>query len=178
MSVEIVPIERRHLAGFREVLDGVARERRWLAFLEAPPPDRVRSFVLNGLRNGMTQFVAVDDGRVVGWCDVNPKTHAALRHSGVLGMGVAASHRGQGVGSALLLATLEAATARGIMRVELVVRADNAAAIRLYERNGFELEGRLRNYLVVDGQAYDALQMARLAGQVSGDRTTQRGNHA
>ena len=178
MSVEVVPIERRHIAGFREVLDGVARERRWLAFLEAPPPDRVRGFVLNGLRNGMTQFVAVDDGRVVGWCDVNPKTHAALRHSGVLGMGVAASHRGQGVGSALLLATLEAATARGIMRVELVVRADNAAAIRLYERNGFELEGRLRNYLVVDGQAYDALQMARLAGQVSGDRTTQRGNHA
>ena len=178
MSVEIVPIERRHIAGFREVLDGVARERRWLAFLEAPAPDRVRSFVLNGLRNGMTQFVAVDDGRVVGWCDVNPKTHEALRHSGVLGMGVAASHRGQGVGSALLRATLEAAAARGIKRVELVVRADNAAAIRLYEKYGFELEGRLRDYMIVDGRAYDALQMARLAGQESGDRRTQRGNQA
>ena len=161
MAVEIVPIERRHIAGFGEVLDGVARERRWLAFHEAPPPDRVRSFVLNGLRNGMTQFVAVDEGHVVGWCDVNPKTHAALRHSGVLGMGVAASYRGQGVGSALLLATLEAASARGITRVELVVRADNAAAIRLYERNGFELEGRLRDYMIVDGVAHDALAMAR-----------------
>lgn len=161
MSVEIVPIERRHIAGFREVLDGVARERRWIAFLEAPSPDRVRSFVLNGLRNGMTQFVAVDDGRVVGWCDVNPKTHETLRHSGVLGMGVAASHRGQGVGSALLRATLEAASARGITRVELIVRADNAAAIRLYEKYGFELEGRLRDYMIVDGVAHDALAMAR-----------------
>jgi ribosomal protein S18 acetylase RimI-like enzyme len=160
MAVEIVPIERRHIAGFREVLDGVARERRWLAFLEAPPPDRVRSFVVNGLRNGMTQFVAVDDGRVVGWCDVNPKTHATLRHSGVLGMGVAASHRSQGVGAALLRATLEAASARGITRVELVVRADNAAAIALYERYGFELEGRLRDYMIVDGAAHDALAMA------------------
>jgi ribosomal protein S18 acetylase RimI-like enzyme len=160
MSVEIVPIERRHIAGFRELLDGVAGERRWLAYLEAPPADRVRSFVLNGLRNGMAQFVAVDGGRVVGWCDVNPKTHATLRHSGVLGMGVAASHRGQGVGSALLRATLAAASARGIRRIELVVRADNAAAIKLYERHGFELEGRLRDYMIVDGTAHDALAMA------------------
>ena len=162
MSVEIVPIERRHIAGFREVLDGVARERRWLALLEAPPLSRVRRYVQNGLRNGMAQFVAVDDRRVVGWCDVSPKTHATLRHSGVLGMGVAASHRGQGVGSALLRATLEAALARGITRIELIVRADNLAATKLYERHGFELEGRLRDYLVVDGQGYDALQMARL----------------
>ena len=160
MAVEIVPIERRHIAGFRDVLDGVARERRWLAFLEAPPLPRIRSFVLNGLRTGMTQFVAVDDGRVVGWCDVNPKTHETLRHSGVLGMGVAASHRGQGLGAALLRATIEAASARGIRRVELVVRADNAAAIALYERHGFELEGRLRDYMIVDGVAHDALAMA------------------
>jgi len=160
MSVEIVPIERKHIAGFREVLDGVARERRWLAYLEAPPLPRVRSFVLNGLRNGMTQFVALDGGRVVGWCDVNPKTHATLRHGGVLGMGVAASHRGRGVGSALIQTTLAAATARGIRRVELIVRADNAAAIALYERHGFELEGRLRDYLIVDGASHDALAMA------------------
>ena len=178
MSVEIVPIERRHITGFREVLDGVARERRWLALLEAPLLPRVRGFVLNGLRNGMTQFVAVDQGRVVGWCDVNPKTHETLRHSGVLGMGVAASHRGQGLGSALLRATLEAASARGIKRVELVVRTDNAAAIRLYEKSGFECEGRLRDYMIVDGRAYDALQMARLAGHESGDPMTHRGNHA
>jgi ribosomal protein S18 acetylase RimI-like enzyme len=161
MGIEIIPIERRHIAGLHEVIDGVARERCWLAFLEAPPVARIRRFVLDGLRNGMTQFVAVDDGRVVGWCDVNPKTHTTLRHSGVLGMGVAASHRGRGIGAALLRATLDAATANGIGRVELVVRADNAAAIALYERHGFELEGRLRDYLLVDGVAYDALAMAR-----------------
>jgi RimJ/RimL family protein N-acetyltransferase len=160
MSVEIVPIERRHVAGFRELLDEVARERRWLAFTEAPPLPRVRRFVRNGLLNGMTHLLAIDDGRVVGWCDINPKTHELLRHSGVLGMGVARSHRGRGVGSALLRATLAAATAKGLRRIELVVRADNAVAIALYERFGFELEGRLRDYLFVDDIAYDALQMA------------------
>lgn len=162
MSVEIVPIARQHVAGFREVLDGVARERRYLAFLEAPPPGRVRSFVLSHLRNGTPHFVAVEDGRVVGWCDVTPKTHETLRHSGVLGMGVAASHRGHGVGAALLRSTIDRAFAHGLTRVELVVREDNLPAVALYRRHGFELEGRLRRYLIVDGAAHDALQMARL----------------
>jgi putative acetyltransferase len=78
-------------------------------------------------------------------------------------MGVAASHRGIGVGAALLRATLDGAFARGLTRIELVVRADNEPAIGLYRRHGFELEGQLRRYIVVDGTAYDALQMARLA---------------
>ena len=162
MNWQVVPIERRHIAGFREVLDGVARERRYLAFLEAPPLARMRRFVLDGLSCGIAQYVAVDGERVVGWCDVTRRAHATLRHCGVLGMGVAATHRGRGIGAALLGATLERCAACGITRVELVVRADNAAAIALYRRHGFELEGRLRGYLIVDDQPQDALQMARL----------------
>jgi ribosomal protein S18 acetylase RimI-like enzyme len=162
MGVQIVPMQRGHIAGFREVLDAVARERRWIAMLEAPPLARVRRFVLGNLKVGAPQFIAVDDGRVVGWCDVTPKTHETLRHSGVLGMGVAATHRGRGVGTALLRATIEAAVAGGLTRIELVVRVDNGPAIGLYRRHGFEAEGILRHYLVVDGAAYDAMQMARL----------------
>lgn len=124
---------------------------------------RMRRFVLDGLRTGISQYVAVDADRVVGWCDVVPKSHETLRHSGTLGMGVAASHRGIGVGAALLGVTLEGALARGLTRIELVVRADNEPAIALYRRHGFEFEGRLRRYIVVDGTAHDALQMARFA---------------
>ncbi len=162
MTVEIVPIERRHIAGFREVLDEVARERRWIAFLEAPPLDRVRRLVLGNLRGGAVQYVAVDGDRVVGWCDVTPKSRETTRHSGTLGMGLALSHRGRGLGNSLLATTLDAAFSRGLTRIELVVRADNVGAIALYRRHAFELEGRLRRYMIVDGQAYDALQMARL----------------
>ena len=162
MTFQIVPIERHHIAGFRDVLDCVARERRYLAFLEAPPMARVRRFVLDGLRAGIAQFVAVDGDRVVGWCDATPKTHETLRHCGMLGMGVAAPHRGMGIGTALLQTTVDAALARGLTRIELIVRADNEAAIALYRRHDFELEGRLRRYMIVDGIAYDALEMARL----------------
>lgn len=159
---QVVPTERRHIAGFRDVLDSVARERRYLAFLEAPSAAQMRRFVLNNLRNGYPQFVAVEDDRVLGWCDIVPKRHVTLRHVGALGMGVAAPHRARGIGKALLQATTAGAAARGISRIELLVRADNEHAIALYRRFGFELEGRLRNYLIVDGAAHDVLAMARL----------------
>lgn len=163
-DVRIVPIARCHLAGFHAVVDRVARERRHLAMLEAPSFVRTRRFVLDSLKAGAVHLVAVaGDDEVIGWCDLRPKAQRTLRHSAVLGMGVVAPFRGQGLGSRLLDATLEAAERAGLQRAELVVRADNAPAIALYRRFGFELEGRMRDYLRVDGVAHDALQMARLA---------------
>src|SRR5512135_1707682 len=121
MTIEILPMQRRHIAAFREVLDSVARERSYLAMTEAPPMTQVRRFVLNNLKAGAAQFVAVDDDLVVGWCDVTPKVRDTMRHSGVLGMGVAASRRGAGIGARLLAATIDAALASGVTRIELAV---------------------------------------------------------
>jgi RimJ/RimL family protein N-acetyltransferase len=164
MDVRIVPIARHHLAGFHSALDRVAREGRHLAMLEAPSFVRTRRFVLDSLKAGAIHVVAVaGHDEVVGWCDLRPKSAAALRHSAVLGMGLVAPYRGQGLGSRMLAATLDAAGQAGLQRAELVVRADNAPAIALYRRFGFELEGTLRDYLRVDGVSHDALQMARLA---------------
>lgn len=162
MTIEIVPIQRSHIAGFRAVLDGVARERRYLALLEAPPPAQVRRFVLGNIEHGHAQFVALDGPHLVGWCDVIPKARATLRHGGTLGMGVAASHRSAGIGTQLLRRTLAAAAASGITRVELIVRVDNAAAIALYRRFEFETEGTCRRYLRVDDAWCDVLLMARV----------------
>ena len=168
MAVEIVPLVRRHVGGFRDALDAVARERRWLAMTEAPPLAQVRRFVLANLRGGAPQFVALDDGQVVGWCDVVPRPRETMRHTGVLGMGVVASHRGSGVGSRLLANTLVAAESAGITRVELMVLVENVRAVALYRRHGFETEGRCRRYLVIDGAERDAWMMAKVNQKGSG----------
>ena len=162
MTLEIVPLERRHVTAFREVLDAVARERRFLAMTEAPSVTQVRRFVLNNLKVGAAQFVAVEDGHVVGWCDVTPKVRESMRHSGVLGMGVTAARRGVGIGARLLSVTVDAAFASGITRIELAVLTGNAAAIALYRRFGFEVEGLCRRYVVLDGVAHDAHLMSKL----------------
>ena len=162
-DVRIVPIARHHLAGFHTVLDHVARERRYLAMLEAPSFVRTRRFVLDSLKAGAIHLVAVAGyDEVVGWCDLRPRSAPTLRHGAVLGMGIIAPYRGLGLGTRMLAATLERAQQAGLTRAELIVRADNAAAIALYRRFGFAEEGTLRNYMLVDGVACDALQMARL----------------
>ena len=50
----------------------------------------------------------------------------------------------------------------GIKRLELAVFADNARAIRLYEKFGFETEGMQRAFAFRAGYYVDALRMARL----------------
>ena len=80
-------------------------------------------------------------------------------------MAVHDAWQGQGAGSALMAALLEVADRwMGLSRVELTVYADNARAIGLYERFGFEREGLHRNFAFRDGAYVDALAMARLRG--------------
>lgn len=61
-------------------------------------------------------------------------------------LAVARSHRGQGVGSALLDATLRDAMGRGISQFYLEVRESNVRARRLYESRGFLEVTRRKGY--------------------------------
>lgn len=54
--------------------------------------------------------------------------------------------RGRGIGAALLEAAAAAATARGSRALRLEVRTDNASAIALYERVGFQRIGSYLRY--------------------------------
>jgi ribosomal protein S18 acetylase RimI-like enzyme len=161
-SVEIVPITQDHIESFHLALDSVARERRYLSFLEAPPLESVRAFVLNNISHGYPQRVAVSAGQVVGWCDVVPKPRPIYSHVGVLGMGLLPEFRGQGLGDRLIRQTLAAARVFGLNRVELSVRENNASAIALYKRVGFEIEGLQRNATRVEGVYENVVLMAIL----------------
>lgn len=164
MTITIRQIQVSDALGFRECLDAVAKERRYLAQVEALPLERVQSFVKNSVTNDAAQFVAVDQGTVVGWCDIFAHWAYALQHAGGLGMGVLASHRGAGVGERLLRETLAKAAANGITRVTLEARSDNTRAIKLYERLGFQHEALKQRALRFDGLYYDAVQMYLLQG--------------
>jgi len=78
-------------------------------------------------------------------------------------MSVAVEAQGQGVGSALMVALLDWADnwAR-LLRLELTVFTDNPAAIALYKKFGFQIEGTHRAYALRNGAFADVLAMARL----------------
>src|SRR5258706_8024590 len=152
MPFQVVPIAEQQIEGFRAVLDAVARERRYLAFLEAPPLEQSRQFVRRNITKGYPHCVALLGSRIIGWCDVLPVERPTKAHGGVLGVGVLGEHRGSGIGTALIRATLERARAAGLTRIELTVREGNVRARGLYEKLGFRHEGLKRNAVRVDGK--------------------------
>jgi L-phenylalanine/L-methionine N-acetyltransferase len=108
-------------------------------------------------------LVAVVDERVVGSLTLHLETNPRRRHCANFGLAVHDAYQGQGVGSALTTAMLDLADNwLGLHRIELTVFADNARAIRLYEKFGFTVEGTARQFALRNGSYVDAHHMARL----------------
>ena len=111
-------------------------------------------------------LVAERDGAIVGNAGLHPfalANQVRRRHVASIGIAVAPEAQGQGVGTALMQAICDYADRwLGLLRLELTVYVDNARAIALYQRFGFEIEGRLRGYAMRDGHLVDAFAMARI----------------
>jgi ribosomal protein S18 acetylase RimI-like enzyme len=160
-AIVLRPIERADARAFRDCVDTVMRERKYLAFFAAPPLRETAAFVAGNIERGDPHWVAVHRGRIVGWCDVRRAALPAYAHVGLLGMGVRAAYRGRGLGERLLRTVLDASRAAGFEKIELSVYASNARARALYEKVGFVLEGVRVRGRKVDGR-YDDVQLMGL----------------
>lgn len=162
MKFDIVPIEEKHIEDFWHAVDSVARERKYLAFLEGPPIHTTQSFVENNINDNWPHFVALSEDKIIGWCDITSLDRPVFGHVGSLGIGVLADYRGQGVGKALIQAALQQARIKGLTRIELTVFENNKPAIALYKKLGFVTEGIHKNKSRIDGQYANHVFMALL----------------
>lgn len=162
MDIVIQPATLDMADSFRQALDVVAREHRYLIFLEAPPLESTRNFIAQVLAKGWSQFYAVRAGQVVGWCDIVRDDRPGMTHIGRLGIGILPEYRGQKIGAHLLAATIADAFQKGITRIELEVFAANERAFALYRKFGFVEEGRKRHARCLDGVPEDSICMALL----------------
>jgi putative acetyltransferase len=111
---------------------------------------------------GSTRLVAVIDGKAIGMIFLGREENRRA-HAGSIGMAVHDAYAGRGVGTALMAAVVDLADNwLQVKRLELSVYADNARAIALYERFGFEREGFHRAYSWRNGAFVDSISMARL----------------
>ena len=78
-----------------------------------------------------------------------------MSHRAEIGVSVVKECWGRGVGSALMEEMLAFAKQRGIRQLNLQVRSDNARAIRLYEKFGFQKIGILPAFFCVNGVDVD-----------------------
>ncbi|MFO7653609.1 MAG: GNAT family protein [Candidatus Krumholzibacteriia bacterium] len=112
-------------------------------------------------RPGWVLFLALEGRRVVGLLSFKRHDHPQLCHGGELGISLLDGWRGRGVGTRLLQAVEEWAPRHQLRRLELQVFENNTGAIRLYERLGYEHEGRRRGAVKVQGRYLDILLMVK-----------------
>ena len=97
----------------------------------------------------------------LGGCGLNQLN--ALHQFANLGYWVRTSCAGRGVASAAAhLVAHFGFEELGLRRIEIVVNVDNAASLRVAEKVGATREGVLRNRLVNDGRAEDAVMFSLL----------------
>ena len=109
-------------------------------------------------------FVAENEHGIVARLSLARDSHPASHHVADLGLMVAAGHRRQGIGRALLEQAVEWARESQVEKLELHVFPHNEPAIRLYEQFGFEREGLRRGHFRRGGRFVDAVLMAYRVG--------------
>ena len=137
IDITIRPITRTDIDSFWEALGSVIDEKNFLATETRPAIESTHSYINKGIDSGFVRLVAVCDKSVIGWCDIVPRSEDTP-DIGIVGMGVIKPWRGQGLGEKLLRAAFTAAQEKNFTAIRLDVWSENTAAIRLYEKLGFQ----------------------------------------
>ena len=102
------------------------------------------------------------DNRLVGALTARRMNLNRVNHSAYVVVGVLQDHAGRGIGKKLFQALEDWSRDQGIHRLELTVMCHNLAAVALYTKMGFEVEGTKKHAMRVDDQYVDEYYMAKL----------------
>ena len=119
---------------------------------------------LDEWRNRLSEpvFIAFQDGEPVGIMGLIRQRSSKMAHRATIIMVyIGRSLRGTGLAERLLDVVVDHARQIGIRQLELFVSAENAAAIRFYQRQGFSEVGRIPAGVLEEGREIDDVIMAR-----------------
>ena len=160
----------------------------WLRPWEATSPEQVarrlafRQLVRHSDREAaagrLQPFVIETGGRLVGQMHLFGIAWGSAR-SACAGYWVAESVAGQGIMPLALAAACDHAfLGLGLNRIEVNIRPENTASLRVVEKLGFRDEGLRLRYLHIDGQWRDHRSFALTRGDLGGSSLVERWNHA
>ena len=163
--MNIRKIKMEDANSYLEMLLNLDNETKFMMFEPGERPTDI-NIVKNTIKQSIDGedllLVATDDEDIVGFLSAQRGTQNRIRHSAYIVVGIREKFRGIGIGSKLF-STLDIwAKENNIIRLELSVICSNDIARRLYEKNGFEIEGIKKNSMIIDGKYVDEYYMAKL----------------
>ncbi|HEU4932276.1 MAG TPA: GNAT family N-acetyltransferase [Pyrinomonadaceae bacterium] len=165
MSIESLTIRRAEADDCDAVYEMFTASTVYSGTLQLPYPSREYwRRRLSENTDSDYYLVGIIEGHIVGMVSIDTyPNRPRRRHAGAIGISVHADWQGKGLGKELMRAIVDLADNwLNLTRLELEVYADNEPAIHLYERFGFEIEGRLRQHALRDGEFVDSIVMGRL----------------
>ncbi|MCY8038427.1 GNAT family N-acetyltransferase [Bacillus paralicheniformis] len=108
---------------------------------------------------------AADDGSLVGYVAAVRGQVQRTRHRAHIIIGIRQTYIGQGIGVKLFQALEKWACEEKLHRLELTVMTHHTAAVRLYKKMGFIIEGTKKHALKVKGQYVDEYVMSKLINE-------------
>ena len=113
--------------------------------------------------NQITLLAFLND-KIAGLVNITADQRKRVRHIGDLFIVIGKRYWNNGLGSLLLEEAIEWAQASGILRrLQLTVQTRNQAAVHLYQKHGFIIEGRQeRGAYIEEGNFIDVYLMGKL----------------
>ncbi|MBN9151870.1 MAG: GNAT family N-acetyltransferase [Micrococcales bacterium] len=155
----------------RELMDN----RRWLRTWEATNPRgpmnfdvraSIRSLVANARAGLGLPFVIEYDGEIAGQLNVSSITWGSVS-SATIGYWVAERFAGRSITpTAVALATDYCFSQLGLHRMEICIRPENHASLRVVEKLGFRYEGLRRRFIHINGDWRDHFCFALIAEEL------------
>jgi ribosomal-protein-alanine N-acetyltransferase len=156
----------------------LSSNRSWLSQWEATTPvirlgnDDARASIRGLLAAEKTgsalPLVLVHEGALVGQLNVSQITYGSLS-SASLGYWVVESVAGRGITPvAVAMATDHLFFEKGLHRMEVCIRPENAASLRVVEKLGFRYEGFRRRFIHINGKWADHFCFALVVEEVPG----------
>ncbi len=143
IGFSIVPIDYRHIKDIAK-LEKVCFSTPWS-----------EQSILDAFKTGTRFFVCEKDNKVLGYVGIS----AILDEGYITNIAVFPEYRNKGVASALLSHLEEFATKQSLAFISLEVRESNTNAISLYNKFGFAVEGKRKNFYTEPKE--DALIMTK-----------------
>lgn len=115
--------------------------------------------VING--NDFLQ-IAIEDNKIIGYVRAERGKFNRISHSAYIVIGILNGFSGKGIGTKFFKNLDVWAKENNVIRLELTVECHNKAAIRLYEKSGFKIEGIKEKSMRVNGVLIDEYYMAKI----------------
>ncbi|URZ04360.1 GNAT family N-acetyltransferase [Clostridium felsineum] len=122
----------------------------------------INSLIRDAVEGDDLLLVAEEEEEIIGYISAARGVLSRIKHSAYIVTGVKKEFQRKGIGNKLVKKMNLWAQNQNIKRLELTVICENEAAKRLFEKNGFVIEGIKKNAMLIGKEYLDEFYMGKL----------------